>query len=804
MATIVARLAIRCAIRLNTSLDRADGLITERVGKIPLQPQRVYREVVVLKGDLATTPFDAVITDLAAPEYLGCLHVEGPDGDEALVYFKSGAIYSVFLPGRRPQLGARLISSGALAPEALEEALEAQATELQGWRLGELLVHLGFVEADVVQAFSVEQVRDACFELSRWNSGKWKFRKNEKTREDIAAPVEVAGILDELLRREQEWAILLEVIGGADSVPTLGAGGLASGEMALNQDEWALLCKVDGERNIHQLARDCGFTDFEAGQIVSSLVMTGLLEIETGTPEAVVSSADDNDDQQAPPLAPRSAAARLMAAFAGGGEDAETDVLDDVDIADADADDGELATSSYFNSLILPLTSDEADLVDADAVGSELTRLLGGRDDADVISDLEVETTYTAPDDDASTAPADASTDDPADAAVGDGPVDGQAAYTSYALPPIDPDAFADEGSGDPDADLPRYSVGFGQRTKFDESLSAVSDALSALLGSQPAASPPLSMFDRDFAPSGESDDEERARIIREAAAAEMAAAHAEMEEQRRRFDDARQRAQEASAEEAAAEEARITAQRDAEAARRAVEAEAARIAAEQEAARRQAEQEAARFQAEQDAERAAAEAAELDAVRAAADEERRQQDARDAEEAARVVAEEAARVAAEDAARLVEQEDAARRADEAAAVAVAAAAAAADEARAAELARADADEAARLAEEVAQQAEEAVRVAAANELAMIELAESPPPAPPAAPPPPAAPAPVATPVMTDTASLMRELSSLGFDDEPAPAAAPSRPSTPVGAAARQTAAQADKGKKRKGLFGRG
>ena len=43
-------------------------------------------------------------------------------------------------------LGVRLMSRGALTPEALAEALEIQRTELQGWRLGELLVHLGYVE----------------------------------------------------------------------------------------------------------------------------------------------------------------------------------------------------------------------------------------------------------------------------------------------------------------------------------------------------------------------------------------------------------------------------------------------------------------------------------------------------------------------------------------------------------------------------------------------------------------------------------------------------------------------------------
>lgn len=618
----------------------------------------------MLKGDLATTPFAAVITDLATSAAVGCLHVEGPDGDEALVYFKTGVIYSAYLPGRRPQLGARLISSGALAPEALEEALEAQATELQGWRLGELLVHLGFVEAEVVTSFGVEQVRDACFEMSRWDSGKWKFRKSEKTREDIAAPVEVAGILDEILRRELEWAILLDVIRSTESVPILGAGGLASAEMALDQDEWALLCKVDGERNIHQLARDCGFTDFEAGQIVSSLVTAGLLEIDVPAADSDAADADES------PLAPRSAAARLIAAFAGGGDDAEATVADDVDLG-SDGDDADVAMPSYLNSLVMPLLAESTESADESAVGSELMRLLASRDDSDVIDDVLVEDITATPE-----------SDEPEAVPAG---------YTSYALPPIDPDAFADEPSADPDASLPRYSVGFSGRDNFDKSLSAVSEALSALLGSQPADA--LSIFNAEYLPSAETDEEERARIMRDAAAAEMSAAHEEMQEQRRRFDEARVRAEEAANEEAAAEQVRRTAERDAEAAE-------ARISA---------------------------------------------------EEAAYIAAEEYHRLATEQEARIEAEEEAAR------------------------IAAAD----------------EAARTAAA----FLDLEE-------AAPPP--APSPTAAPVLTDTASLMRELSSLGFDDEPAPVPIPNRSSTPAGASARSSAAQTDKGKKRKGLFGRG
>src|SRR3954454_2914452 len=145
---------------------------------------RIRRKSCGPKCDLTTTPFAPLLLSLAEEESTGCLHISDAEGDEALIYFRTGLVYAVFVPGRRPQLGAKLVSSGALAPEALAEALEAQRTELQGWKLGELLVHLGFVDQPVVEAFVREQVHDAVWDLIRWDEGRWRFRKNEKTRED--------------------------------------------------------------------------------------------------------------------------------------------------------------------------------------------------------------------------------------------------------------------------------------------------------------------------------------------------------------------------------------------------------------------------------------------------------------------------------------------------------------------------------------------------------------------------------------------------------------------------------------------
>jgi hypothetical protein len=287
----------------------------------------------MLKGDLTSTPLAHLLRDLAGDSATGCLHVTNPAGDEALIYFKTGLIYSVSVPGTRPQLGAKLVSSGALAPEALAEALEAQRSELQGWRLGELLVHLGYVDQPVVEAFVMEQTTEALWDLLRWSDGRWKFRKNIRAREDIGPPMVVVELLATLRDRGYEWENISAVVHGPAAVPMLSASGGGSAETTLDNDAWSMLCKIDGERSVADLARDCGYTLFEAGQVIVQLVQAGLVDIDEdldlsgselyGATTLTSALAGDLDESRAAEEAEEAAAI----AAAKAADDANEDVL---------------------------------------------------------------------------------------------------------------------------------------------------------------------------------------------------------------------------------------------------------------------------------------------------------------------------------------------------------------------------------------------------------------------------------------------------------------------------------------------
>jgi hypothetical protein len=77
------------------------------------------RRWLVPEGALLTHTVEAVLQELAASGATGCLLVRDQEGDEAEVFLRDGEVYAVSVPGRRVMLGVRLMSRGALTPEAL-------------------------------------------------------------------------------------------------------------------------------------------------------------------------------------------------------------------------------------------------------------------------------------------------------------------------------------------------------------------------------------------------------------------------------------------------------------------------------------------------------------------------------------------------------------------------------------------------------------------------------------------------------------------------------------------------------------
>jgi len=245
---------------------------------------------------------EAVILGLAAQEATGCLTIANSEGDEGLVWYRDGQVYAVSVPGRRPLLGVRLITAGAISAEQLNSALELQRSSMTSARLGEVLVHLNLVNRRVIEAFALEQQRDMLADLLGWHIASHWFRNGAHTRTDLAPFLDVARLIQEARVRQQQWPVIVDEIGGVDVVPLPTDH---DPQAALSTSEVVVLKLVDGIRTLTDIADDCGYTVYEAADVLLGLVAAGLVTTAADLlhdPRPALSGyaeADESDVEQA-------------------------------------------------------------------------------------------------------------------------------------------------------------------------------------------------------------------------------------------------------------------------------------------------------------------------------------------------------------------------------------------------------------------------------------------------------------------------------------------------------------------------
>ncbi len=256
----------------------------------------------MLNGDVAETPLSVTLEFLALQSATGCLHITDPAGDESLVYLRAGALCVVVMPRPGRPLGTRLVSSGALGPEALAEALSGQGdghTDAPDRALGELLVGQGWADGSAVEAFAIEQLLADGAKLIGLAAGRWQFIDDETMRGGVPDGVLPAELLLEVQERQRAMDLLAGLVPGPQVIPALSGlselsvllelpgAGTAVDNRELSADAWAVLSVADGARSLQEIAQRCAFTMFEATSVVADLVDRGSLEIVGGASAAV-------------------------------------------------------------------------------------------------------------------------------------------------------------------------------------------------------------------------------------------------------------------------------------------------------------------------------------------------------------------------------------------------------------------------------------------------------------------------------------------------------------------------------------
>lgn len=193
--------------------------------------------------------------------------------------FRDGHIYYAAVDPATMPIGERLVRSGALTPQQLEEALAAQRDVGRGRRLGSVLMALEYLDRDVLARAIADQIEESAFDLLGWTDGQFRFTAGPPPPdEDIVVELSVDGLIIDGCRRIDEWDLVMASLGSLQHIPRLEYGESVGdrGGVSLSAEEWRVISLVDGRRDAGSVIRDSGLNRFRAAQILRRLVDNGL------------------------------------------------------------------------------------------------------------------------------------------------------------------------------------------------------------------------------------------------------------------------------------------------------------------------------------------------------------------------------------------------------------------------------------------------------------------------------------------------------------------------------------------------
>jgi hypothetical protein len=119
---------------------------------------------------------------------------------------------------------------------------------------------------------------EAVYALAIWRTGEFRFEAGiDSPRQTITKSN--TNLLMEAARRLDEWRVLSKKIPSVELVPEFVILENREGQINLNTMEWLLLSKIDGQRNVKQIAGAASMGVFDAAKLLYGLVATNLIRL---------------------------------------------------------------------------------------------------------------------------------------------------------------------------------------------------------------------------------------------------------------------------------------------------------------------------------------------------------------------------------------------------------------------------------------------------------------------------------------------------------------------------------------------
>lgn len=209
----------------------------------------------VYRGHLTSSPLAEMLATIHRRGVPGVLEVSHPSSS-ATLHFDNGDIVFATSSNCGESLAECLARKGRIS-EAQHQVAAKELERSPGVRLGEVLIQMGYIDADELATVVREQVQQVVREMFNWDDGEVVFRVGRSDdRQEYRVRLSTPRIIVSGCKQIAEGRQVTERLGGRQTVLQRSEWPPHLESFRLEAGEQELLDLVDGKRSLYQLCEE--------------------------------------------------------------------------------------------------------------------------------------------------------------------------------------------------------------------------------------------------------------------------------------------------------------------------------------------------------------------------------------------------------------------------------------------------------------------------------------------------------------------------------------------------------------------
>ncbi len=224
-----------------------------------------------LKGNLADFKLTEILKFVALGKKIGALVIEH-DNVEVSIYFKGGGVYAA-----ENNIEARSVTEKLTAMQTLHADIKMNLLQHPDSRPSDLIEH-DALPLDEIYVLIRDEVADVISEVFAWTNAPFHFVAGEELpREDWGVYVDIEDVITLGRERGALWEEIRRHVRSFAAVFAMNEDIARDHEVVIGGDEWRVLCHIDGERSVHELASHVGLSTFETAKVLAQMAERSLI-----------------------------------------------------------------------------------------------------------------------------------------------------------------------------------------------------------------------------------------------------------------------------------------------------------------------------------------------------------------------------------------------------------------------------------------------------------------------------------------------------------------------------------------------